>query len=193
MKLNKFLDVSMPLEVRAIVGECDLISLMNYSLMMLDDQLLTTFVKRCNKDTSSLYRSFGEMPITLDDVSDMFHFPLAGNFFIGLIISQQLACITVVHDLGVTKEQVINEFMTNMCANFCLSWLRDKYGELVHQSMNEVNAKVYMIHLVGFTILTDKFHVYIDAKLYGCLVAFPMSVRHWGVQHWLCYMLHLES
>lgn len=48
--------------------------------------------------------------------------------------------------------------------DFRLSWLRDRYAELVVQSMYEVAARVYMLHLVRYTNLMDKSHVYIDAR-----------------------------
>lgn len=72
--------------------------------------------------------------------------------------------MTVVNDLGVTDEKVIEDFRFNRGAQFRLTQLQDRYGDLVYHGMYEPSARVYMIHLVGFTILVDKFHVYIDVK-----------------------------
>lgn len=52
--------------------------------------------------------------------------------------------MTVVQDLGVTNEQVIKEFRFNKGTHLRLSWLQDKYDDLVHQGMYEEIAKVNM-------------------------------------------------
>lgn len=49
------------------------------------------------------------------------------------------------------------------------------YIDLVCQSMYEEATKVYMIHLLGCTILEVKSHVYINVKY--------MSVMHWATLH----------
>lgn len=104
------------------------------------------------------------MMITLNDVSTPFHIPLAGSFFTTPHISQELAHMGVVHGLGVTHAHVIYEFRFNIGAHFRLSYLRDRYVDIVHQGMYEASARVYMLHLVGCTILADKSHVYINMK-----------------------------
>ena len=100
MKLNKFSDVMIPLEVKMIVEECGLLPLGDYLLNMLDDQLLTYLVERWYKETYLFHLLFGEMTITLDDVSSLFHIPLECSFFTAPIISQKTACLTVVEYLG---------------------------------------------------------------------------------------------
>lgn len=114
------------------------------------------------------------MTITLDDVSSLFHLPLAGSFFTASFISQQLTCITALQDLGVTKEHVIEDFWVNMGAHFRLSWLRDRYDELVRQSMYEAAARVYMLHLIGCIMLMNKSHVYIDTKYIWLISSLPL-------------------
>lgn len=131
-------------EVKVIVEDYSLLSLVDNSLTMLGGQLLTTFVERWHKETSFFHLPFGEMTITFDDGSYLLHIPLAGSFFTGLSISQDLACMIVVQNLGITNEQVIKEFRFNRGAHFRLSWLRDRYDDLVHHGMYEETAKVNM-------------------------------------------------
>lgn len=50
-----------------------------------------------------------------------------------------------------------------MGVDFHLSWLWNRYKDLVHRGMYEAAARVYMLHLVGCIILADKSHV-----LYQC-------------------------
>lgn len=87
-------------------------------MTILDSQVLTTFVERWHNKTSFFHLPFGEMTITLDDVSSLFHLPLAGSFIIASLISQHLSHIIVVHDLRVTEAQVIKEFRVNISAYF---------------------------------------------------------------------------
>lgn len=168
-KLKKFLDVEISEDVNVIVEDYNLLSLVDYSLTMLNGQLLMAFVERRHKETYSFHLSFGEMMITLDDVSYVFHLTLAGSFFTASLTSQKVAHITIVQDLRVTEEQVTNEFRTMRGAHFRISWLRDRYKDLVHQGMYEEATSVYMLNLVGSTILADKSHVHIDA---ACIFLF---------------------
>ncbi|CAL5209690.1 unnamed protein product [Lathyrus oleraceus] len=87
LKLKKFSNVEMPPEMKAIVEDYALLLKVDNSLTMLNGQLLTTFVERRHKETSSFHLSFGEMKIALDDDSSLFHILLAGSFFIAPIIS----------------------------------------------------------------------------------------------------------
>lgn len=56
--------------------------------------LLTIFVERWHKETSVFHLPFGEMVITLDDVSSMFHLILSDDLFTSPLISHQLTHIT---------------------------------------------------------------------------------------------------
>lgn len=87
-----------------IVEDCSLLSLVDCSLTMLDGKLLKTFVERWHKETSSFHLPFGEMTITLDDVSSLFHLPMIGSFFTTPLTNQELARMADVHDLAVIEE-----------------------------------------------------------------------------------------
>lgn len=87
LKLNKFSDVEMPPEVKAISKDYGLLPLVDCSLTMLGGQLLTTFVERWHKETSFFHLPFCEISITLDNVSSLFHILLVGSFFTAPIIS----------------------------------------------------------------------------------------------------------
>lgn len=49
-------------------------------------------------------------------------------------------------------------------SHFRLSWLRETYQTLVEHSMYEVTIRIYMLHMVGCSILVVKSRVYIDAR-----------------------------
>ncbi|CAL5190747.1 unnamed protein product [Lathyrus oleraceus] len=102
------------------------------------------------------------MTITLDDVSSLFHPLIASKFFTAFVISQKLACMVVVRDLGVTEEAVLEEFDFNRGAHLQMFLLQDRQEEPVDARMYEASARVYMLHLVTCTLFADKSHVYID-------------------------------
>lgn len=69
---------------------------------MLDAALLSVFIEWWHEETSFFHLSFGEMKITLDDVSSLLHLPLPGSFFIAPLIYYELVRINVIHDLGIS-------------------------------------------------------------------------------------------
>lgn len=113
MKLKKFTDVEMLNEVREIVVNAYMLLLVDCSLTMLDVPLLSAIVERWHKDISSLHLLFGEITITMDDVSRLFYIPLTSNFFTTPLINQKLACTTTEQYLWVTKAMVIEEYGFN--------------------------------------------------------------------------------
>lgn len=100
----------------------------------------------------------------MDDVSSLFHLPIVDRLFTSPIINLELTCIVIVRDLRVTKVIVLKEFDDCRGAHFRMSWLRDKYTELMEAQMYGAASRVYMLHPVTCTLLSDKFHVYIDAR-----------------------------
>lgn len=93
-KLKGFPKTPMPKEVIRIVRDFELLDFVHCSLTMLDAPLLTTYVKRWQKKTSSFHLSFREMRITLDDVSSFFHLLINDKFYTAHIISLLLASLT---------------------------------------------------------------------------------------------------
>lgn len=100
-KLKDFPKIPMPEQVSRIVRDFELLDFSHCSITVLDAPLLTTFVKRWNKETSSFHLSFGEMTMTLDDVSSLFHLPIGGRLWMTPILSMSLARMNVAQDLGV--------------------------------------------------------------------------------------------
>lgn len=112
-KMKNFPKTPTPEQVSQIVHDFGLLLFVDCSFTMLDASLLTAFVERWHKETSSFNLPFGEINITLDDISSLFNLPINGNFFTAIVISQKLACMAVVRDLGFTEEVVLEEFDFN--------------------------------------------------------------------------------
>lgn len=77
-------------QASSIVRDFELLNFFDCSLTMLDAPLLTAFVERWHKKTSSFHLLFGEMIITLDDVSSLFHLPIAEDSGRLLLLSRRL-------------------------------------------------------------------------------------------------------
>ena len=83
-KLSKF-GVPHPQIYEAIVGS-GLSPLVECSLDNLDKGLISAFVERWHKETNSFHLPFGEMTITLNDVSCLPHIPIRGYNLLYLLL-----------------------------------------------------------------------------------------------------------
>jgi len=77
-KVDKF-DRPAP-EIEGLVAATRLSSLIACSLDTSDRGLVSTFVERWHKGTSSFLLPVGEVTITLDDVASLLHLPIIGTF-----------------------------------------------------------------------------------------------------------------
>ncbi|XP_057443422.1 uncharacterized protein LOC130735462 [Lotus japonicus] len=66
----------------------------------IDTPLLSALVERWHEDTSSFHMPFGEMTITLDDVSSILHLPMGDRFYTPGQASREQAAETCVLLLG---------------------------------------------------------------------------------------------
>lgn len=168
-------------QVNHIVWEFELLDFAHCFITMLVAPLLTAFVERWHKETSSFHLLFGQMTITLDDVSILFHLPIGDKFWTTFVISMSLACMAAARDLGVSEPVVKNEFDINRGVHLHMYWFRNTHDKLVATGSYEVVAMVYMLHLVACTLFVDKSGVYFDAR-YMCLFN-SLEVTSWA---WGC-------
>ena len=67
-------------EIEGLVAASGLIPLIVCSLDMGDWGLMSTFVERWHKETSTFHLPIGEQTITMDDVVSLLHLPIVGAF-----------------------------------------------------------------------------------------------------------------
>ncbi|XP_058767723.1 protein MAIN-LIKE 1-like [Vicia villosa] len=161
-KLKNFPKGEMPEQVIRIITHFSLLEFAECPLTMLDTFLLSPFVEWWHPERSSFHLPFGEMTITLDDVSSLFHIPIVGIFFTSLHINQGTPLAQVVEDLEVDEDEVLEEFSCNRGLHLWMYWLRERYDELVAAERYEVAARAYMLHLMVCILSADKSGVYID-------------------------------
>lgn len=110
----KFLNVLIPTDAREIW-----MIVISFHWWIVHRRCLTVhYCQHLLSDGIRWHLPFGEMTITLDDLSSLFHLPLTGSFFIAPLIREEIACITTIYDLRVTKEQVRDKFKANKGATF---------------------------------------------------------------------------
>ncbi|XP_058775826.1 protein MAIN-LIKE 1-like [Vicia villosa] len=78
-KLIGWVSHSLPKVINDWLVGSGLSSLQHTSLSIVDTDILYAFVERWNPETSSFRMPFGEMTITLDDVSYLLHIPIRGE------------------------------------------------------------------------------------------------------------------
>ncbi|CAK8541612.1 unnamed protein product [Lathyrus sativus] len=91
LKLMQRVPLQLPREMEGWISRSGLASLQRTSLTKIDTNLVSAFVERWHLETSSFHMPFGEMTITLDDVSCLLHLPIRGVFWSPQDISEALA------------------------------------------------------------------------------------------------------
>ncbi|XP_028238305.1 uncharacterized protein LOC114417313 [Glycine soja] len=118
--------------------------------------VISAFVKRWHKETSSFHLPVEELTITLDDVASLLHLPIIGTFHSFEPLHVDEVVIMLVELLEVSGEEARTE--TTQChgAYVCLSWLRDIYQRRCEARQWIVAARAYLLHLVGCTLFVNK-------------------------------------
>jgi len=144
-------------DVFALIVNYGLLPLCNICYEVADKGLLCGFVERWHRDTNTFHLPFGEMSITLDDVSSLLHLPTVGQFPIFDEVDNNEARALLVELLGVDEGRSANAELRECRANAVkLSWLRDCYEVCCAEQQWEFVARAYLMHLVGCTIFADK-------------------------------------
>jgi hypothetical protein len=147
------------------------LQVLSYSLSSLNWSLISSFVERWHRETSSFHLPWGEMTITLDDVKQISGLNIEGelvsNYELG---DHEQAAELVGRTLGLNCEEVRAEFQANL-DQYVLSfkWLKQKMEavELYEDSSNpnpseEDKKKVdcvvrsYILYALGSTLFPTK-------------------------------------
>ncbi|XP_057418539.1 protein MAIN-LIKE 1-like [Lotus japonicus] len=143
--------------VKALVAAAGLLHLL-YSCNggSVDLSIVTAFVERWMPKTSLFHMPWGEMTITLDDVSALLHIPVEGSFFsLGRPTKEEVAPV-VVDLLGVTIQEVEDEFRRCRGPSLHYAWLLALVKDCVKEAKWTEAARAYLLRLVGMTLFCDK-------------------------------------
>ncbi|XP_006596750.1 protein MAIN-LIKE 1-like [Glycine soja] len=143
-------------EIEGMIAATGLDPLIRCSVITADPGLISAFVERWHRETSSFHLPVGEVTITLDDVSSLLHIPITGvlHSFEPLVTSDAVALLTEL--LEVTPDEGTTETRQAVGPHVRLSWLRDMYQSRCWTSQWVAAAWTYLFHLVGCTLFANK-------------------------------------
>ncbi|KAL5166059.1 Protein MAIN-LIKE 1 [Glycine soja] len=128
--------------IEGLVVATGLSPLIEYSVVTGDPRLISAFVERWHRETSTFHLPVGELTITLDDVSSLLHLPISGAFHSFEAFSVDEAVFLLMELLEVSGEEARAETVRARGACVHLSWI--------------VAARAYLLHLVGCTLFSNK-------------------------------------
>ncbi|KAL5132721.1 Protein MAIN-LIKE 1 [Glycine soja] len=138
-----------------------------------DQGLLSSFVERWHRETSSFHLPVGELTITLDDVSSLLHLPVVGDLHAFPPLHEDDAVQMLVDLLIVSAESARAE--TAQC--------RGQYAG--HWT---VVAHTYLLHLLGYTLFANKSATNVHVVYLEALRDLSQTGRYaWGVAA-LCWI-----
>ncbi|XP_058751705.1 protein MAIN-LIKE 1-like [Vicia villosa] len=164
-------------------------SLQYTSLARVDTHLLSAFVERWHPETSSFHISFGEMTITLDDVSCLLHVPIRGELVDpDFVVTDYDTIHNAVELFGVSLSEASEEASSVRGPYYKLDWLKQVF-EQQRAANNFTGAmRAYMMLLLGCTILADKTFTLVEAKYLPLLRDLNTCGRYcWGAAA-LCWI-----
>lgn len=129
------------------------------SYRSINKNIVSAFVERWQPETNTFHMPFGEMTITLDDVSTILGIPVTGKSVSVDPLSFERSKILVEHGLGVTSQQAHEELVGVRGSSVRLEWLRDLYGDVTDADPEEHirhAARAYLLYILGCTLFTDK-------------------------------------
>ncbi|XP_050896623.1 protein MAIN-LIKE 1-like [Lathyrus oleraceus] len=105
LKLTSRVPLALPQQMESWLFRSGLSSLQRTVLTKIDTNLISAFMEIWHLETSSFHMSFGEISITLDDVSCVLHLPIRGVFFSPQDVTEEVIVELVVGYLGVSQSE----------------------------------------------------------------------------------------
>ena len=143
-------------EIEGLIAGTGLSPLIRCSVITTDPGLISAFVERWHRETSTFHLPVGELTITLDDVASLLHLPITGalHTFEPLVTSDAIGLLTEL--LEVSHEEATFETRQAGGPHVRLGWLRDLYQSQCRARRWVVAARTYLLHLVGCTLFANK-------------------------------------
>ncbi|XP_006601687.1 protein MAIN-LIKE 1-like [Glycine soja] len=143
-------------EIERMIAATGLSPLIRCSVITTDPGLISAFVERWHRETSTFHLPVGELTITLDDVASLLHLPITSTLhsFEPLVTFDAVVLLTEL--LEVSPEEARVETHQASRPHVRLSWLREVYQNRCRARRWVVEARAYLLHLVGCTLFANK-------------------------------------
>ncbi|KAI5426129.1 hypothetical protein KIW84_031812 [Lathyrus oleraceus] len=124
---------------------------------------------------------FGEMSITLDDVSCLLHLPIRGVFWSPQDVTEEVTVELAVDYLGVSQGEAQSHVRSCRGSYYKLEWLYDLFVQHRVASSWAYVTRAYLLMLVAFLPIRP-LHLYLeDASMFSCkqLGGYPTLLQCW--------------
>ncbi|KAH1193488.1 Protein MAIN-LIKE 2 [Glycine max] len=142
--------------IEELVVATGLSPLIECSVVTGDPGLISAFVERWHRETSTFHLPVGELTIILDDVSSLLHLPISDAFHSFEALSVDEAVFLLMELLEVSGEEARAETVRAHGAYVRLSWVWEIYEMRCQARRWIVAARAYLLHLVGCTLFSNK-------------------------------------
>ncbi|KAH1232644.1 Protein MAIN-LIKE 1 [Glycine max] len=155
------------LAIEGLVAGTGLSPLIACSVDTSDQGLLSSFMERWHRETSSFHLPVGELTITLDDVSSLLHLPVVGD----------LHAFEPLHVDDAVQKLVDLLMVSTEFAKAEIAQCRGPYAG--HWT---AAARAYLLHLLGCTLFANKSATNVHVVYLEALHDLSMTERYaWGV------------
>jgi len=113
--------------------------LQDTSYSQIDHDLIFAFAKRWHEETSSFHLPFGEMTVTLDDVSCLLHLPIDGMLLPHEFISRDDAMDLMIRYLGSDPGDALEDVTNTRGAHARFSYLTKIFKECLLRQLELFN------------------------------------------------------
>ena len=128
-----------------------------------DNPMMTAFVERWHADTSSFHLRFGEMTVTLHDISNLLHLPLLGNYPTAEEVSADRAVQLAQEYLGASYQEACSNTIKGPYYRF--GWLHELLERHTGEGGDEdIALRAYLLMLLSYSIFTTKTSNRAEAK-----------------------------
>ncbi|XP_028223607.1 protein MAIN-LIKE 1-like [Glycine soja] len=143
-------------KIEGLIAGTGLSPLIRCSVITTDPGLISAFIERWHRETSTFHLPVGELTITLDGVTSLLHLFITGalHTFEPLVTSDAIGLLTEL--LEVSHEEATFETRQAGGPHVQLGWLRDLYQSQCRIRRWVVAARTYLLHLVGCTLFANK-------------------------------------
>ncbi|XP_028246744.1 protein MAIN-LIKE 1-like [Glycine soja] len=168
-------------EIEGLVAATGLSPLITCSVDTGNWGLISAFMERWHRETSSFHLPVGEVSITLDDVASLLHLLIVGAFHTFEPLHVDEAVLMLVELLEVSGEVARAETAQCHGPYVCLSWLRDIYQTICQARHWTPAARAYVLHLLGCTLFANKSATHVHVVFLDSLRDLSQSRSYaWG-------------
>jgi len=147
-----------------------------------DRGLISSFVEKWHRETSTFHLPVGEVSITLDDVASLLHLSIVGDFHAFQPLHTDEVVLMLVELLMVSPEVAMAE-TGHCCGPYVrLQWLQDVYQRRCQTQHWTTVARAYLLHLLGCTLFANKSATHVHVVHLDALCDLTQARRYaWGV------------